>query len=462
MQSIIGSNAALRYLKAYQAHVDYWREINPAYQVAYIDKPEHVPYIREYAAALPDTMIVARIWHPLDGGFHLAPTGAGDTRHYVSSPAEYLGAYGDLGKMSNIILHVMNEPNANGTPDEMLRLVEWMITYIPLAASMGCKSVLFNWADRNPQIINGMMDSQFDDVLKMMAVHPELFYMGLHFYGPDEITSTLDSYVKRCEDLKIDPPTVIGTEFGIDSVNGSSTRGYRTWPNYKDIYGGWLVTQVKPPVNPDNPTLDKYIKSGVVGGLCIFGEAHAGFTDFDFETDTGVKATLKKAALAGELAAPTPAPTLPPSTPPSTPPPVTIPPFIPGMTYQITTPADYVNVRNNPSTLAVKVGEIPNKSIIIVNEESLVAGEYWRKVQFGNVIGWLSMQGGAVKFSPYIPNNPSMVNMPIDLVKDIASSLKNDADEARRLSVQLAALSDMLTADYTLVKAILDKIGIGA
>lgn len=333
-QSIIGSNAAIRYLKNYQAHVDYWHEVNPAFQVAFVDKPEHITYIREYAAALSQSMIVARIWHPLDGGFHLAPTGVGDTRHYVSSPSEYLNAYGDLGKMSNIILNVMNEPNANGTPDEMLRLVTWFIDYIPLAAAKGCKSVLFNWADQNPKIINGMMDSQFDNVLRLMAAHPNLFYMGMHFYGPDEITSHLESYVKRCEFLGIKPPKVIGTEFGIDSTGGTQ-RGYKTWANYKDIYGGWLVTQVK----PETATLSKHIASGVLAGLTIFGEAHSGFTDFDIEDDTSVKATLKKSVLAGEISVPTitpnpiptPVPTPPPPpvvTPPaSTPPPLPNPPY---------------------------------------------------------------------------------------------------------------------------------------
>lgn len=335
IQSIIGSNAALRYLKAYDAHISYWHEVNPAYQVAYIDDPLHIPYIREYAAALPRSMIIARIYHKLDGGFHLAPTGAGDTRHYVSSPTEYLGAYGDLGKMSNIILNVMNEPNANGSPDEMLRLVEWFIGYIPLAASIGCKSVLFNWADRNPQIINGMMDSQFDDVLKMMAVHPELFYMGMHFYGPDELTSHLESYVKRCEFLKIKPPKVIGTEFGLDSTGGTE-RGYKSRANYKDIYAQWQEIQVKPSTNPDNKTLYDYVKSGVLGGVCTFQEGNSGgFDDFDFENDSAYKTEIKRAALAGEINVPSA--TIP------TPPPVITPP--PPNPDPIVSPAPFVEVR---------------------------------------------------------------------------------------------------------------------
>lgn len=447
-KSIIGSNAALRYLKAYDTHVSFWSGVNPAYQLAYVDKSEHVPYIREYAASFahtnPGTMIVARIYHKLDGGFHLAPTGRNadgtlDTRHYVSSPSEYLSAYGDLGMMDNIILNVMNEPNANGSPDEMMRLITWFIDFIPLAASLKCKSVLFNWADKNPRIINGMLDGQFDNVLRLMAAHPTIFYMGMHFYGPDAIHETIDSYVKRCEYLKIKPPIVLGTEFGIDSTGGTQ-RGYRSWPNYKDIYGQWMGVQIKPPINPDFPTLSHHIKSGVLGGLMIFQEGNSGGQDdFDFENDKGVKDEIKRMALAGEISVPelTPPPPAPPPVPP--PPPYTIPPITSGMAYVITAPLAYVNLRIEASVSAPKLGEVPNKSVVIVSEESLVNGEYWRKLNYNGLVGWVSMQGGTVKLSPYVPDAPSIVTIPIDLLKDIRNSLKHDLD---------------------LVDAILNKIGV--
>lgn len=329
-QSIIGSNAAIRYLKAYDAHVAYWREVNPAYQLAYIDKPDHTVYIEQYAQSLPNSMIVARIYHPLDGGFHLKPTGAGDTRHYVSSPVEYLSAYGWLGRKRNIILNVMNEPNANGSPDEMLRLVAWMLDYIPMAAASETKSVLFNWADRNPKIINDMMDSTYDSVLKLMAVHPDLFYMGMHFYGPDEIVSHLDSYVARCKILGIKPPRVIGTEFGIDSTGGTE-RGYKSRPNYINIYASWQETVIK-------GSLSGHIKSGVLVGLDVFQEGNSGgFDDFDFENDTGYKSEIKRAALAGEINVPNLAPS-PIPTPAPTPEP---PPVVPD---PIVSPAPYIEI----------------------------------------------------------------------------------------------------------------------
>lgn len=446
-QSIIGSNAALRYLDAYDAHVNYWREVNPAYQLAFVDNPEHTIYIEQYAHALPNSMIVARIYHPLDGGFHLAPTGPNDTRHYVSSPTEYLSAYGWLGRKKNIILHVMNEPSGFETTDNLMRLVAWMVDYISMAAASETKSVLFNWADRNPKIIDGMMDGMFDNALRLMTAHPELFYMGMHFYGPDEIISHLESYVTRCKFLGIKPPRVIGTEFGLDSTGGTE-RGYKSRPNYKDIYAQWQETVVKGSLKP-------YIDSGVLVGLCVFQEGNSGgFEDFDFENDTAYKAEIKRAAQAGEINVPQLIPTPPIVTPPYIP-----PPFTSGHRYLITTPADFVNVRNSPSTMGIKVGEVPNQSVVTVFEEQLVSGDYWRKVQFGNINGWLSMQGGNVKFAPYIPVDPSTVTIPIDLLKDIQSSLKNDADETRRQSLALAVLSDTINKDYLLVKAILDKIG---
>lgn len=87
------------------------------------------------------------------------------------------------------------------------------------------------------------------------------------------------------------------------------------------------------------------------------------------------------------------------------PPPSYIPdPFTPGMKYIITTPAAFVNVRQTASTSSSKFGEIPNKSIVTVYEESLVGSEYWRHMNWGTVTGWVSMQQGTVKLSPYIPD----------------------------------------------------------
>ncbi len=293
-QSILGANAAIRYLKAYQAHVDYWKQLNPAFQLAYIDNPEHTVYIEQYSQALPNSMIVARIYHPLDGGFHLAPTGTGDTRHYVSSPTEYLSAYGWLGRKKNIILNVMNEPSGFESDANLTRLVQWMLEFIPMAAQSETKCVLFNWAARNPAVAAGLWDGRYNDVLKLMAQYPDLFYMGLHIYGPNNLTGVLDAYVKQCSLLHINPPKVIASEFGIDSIGGTQ-RGYKTWPEYKDTYAQWQETQIKGILAP-------FIRSGVLVGLTTFQEGDSGgWADFDTENDSAYKAEIKRAIFAGEL-----------------------------------------------------------------------------------------------------------------------------------------------------------------
>lgn len=294
MTSIIGSNVALRYLKAYDAHVNYWQAVNPAYQLAFVDKADHAPYIQEYAAALNNSMIVARIHHDIDGGFHTKPSGPNDTRYYVSAPAEYHEAYGWLGRIDNVILNVMNEPAGDSDNDTINRLVHWMVGYIGVAAREKTKSVLFNWGDRNPRIIDGLMDGRFDIVLQLMAAHPELFYFGMHLYGPDEITSHLESYVKRCEKLGITPLRVIVTEFGFDKTDGKQN-GYVSRGYSGGMYAAWQISQVQHELAP-------YIKSGLLVGLNVFQEGNSGgWEAFDIENDQGYKKELKRAALAGEL-----------------------------------------------------------------------------------------------------------------------------------------------------------------
>lgn len=116
-----------------------------------------------------------------------------------------------------------------------------------------------------------------------------------------------------------------------------------------------------------------------------------------------------------------------------------------GARYQITTPADYVVMHLTPSLSGVGVGQLPSKSIITALDESLVGSEYWRKVTFGALSGWISLQNGAVQFAPYLGEAPSTVTIPIDLLKDIQSSLVN--------------LQAKIAADLVMVNAILDKVG---
>lgn len=152
-------------------------------------------------------------------------------------------------------------------------------------------------------------------------------------------------------------------------------------------------------------------------------------------------------------------------TPPVPPPPVVIdptpvykpPPFVTGSRYMIATPGAYVNVRSDASTSAADIGDVPNSSVVTILGEKAVDGDYWRRIQFGTIVGWVAMQKGAVQFAPYLSDS-STVNVPIDLLQHISLVLQQGAANLRSLSLQTASVSDDLQKDYSVLKAILDKI----
>ena len=406
-QSIIGPNAALRYLKAYHAHVDYWHEVNPAYLLAYVDKAEHIPYIQDYAASFSNSMVVARIHHDIDGGFHTKPTGPNDNRHYVSSPEEYHNAYGFLGRIPNVILNIMNEPDGYADDATIDRLIAWMLDYIPLAVASKTKSVLFNWGDRQPRIFGGMMDARFGGILKLAAIYPELFYIGMHTYGPDDITEHLESYVQLCKSLNIKPLRVIATEFGFDKTNGNAS-GYRSRGYSGGAYAAWQISQVQHDLSP-------YIKSGVLVGLNVFQEGNSGGWDsFDIENDKAYKDEIKRASLAGELE---PLPTKPP--PPLNKPEYMPAPFSVGHKYILQSEGGArTNVRRSPQVAADNViTAIDDKTVVTLYEETIVGVDYWRRLSTDTIAdGWISLRGGAVAFTPYLgevtPPPPVVVTPP--------------------------------------------------
>lgn len=356
MQSIIGPNGALRYLKAYNAHVDYWHEVNPAYLLAYVDKKEHTAYIQDYAAAFPDSMVVARIHHELDGGFHLKPSGTNDNRQYVASPEDYIKDFGFLGRISNVILNVFNEPDGFADDATIDRLVSWMLEYIPLAVSTKTKSLLFNWGDRQPRIFGGMMDARYGGILKLAALYPELFYMGMHLYGPDDITQHLESYVKLCETLEIKPLRVIASEFGFDKTNGAAS-GYKSRGVGGGEYAAWQISQVQHDLSP-------YIKSGVLVGLNVFQEGNSGgWAAFDYENDDAYKKELKRAAQAGELD-------------------MLARDIQFGKSYRLNAPGKIITAYVAPSIGDRRLGTIPDNAIVEVVDRLMVDGETWLKVKY--------------------------------------------------------------------------------
>lgn len=293
MTSVLGFNSQIRYLKDYADFVAYNQRIAPAYNLAYVDNAAHLPYAKTYADSQSGKTVV-RLWHSLDGAFFQKPTGVGDNRYYIAAPQDYLDQYGEYGT-GKMILSILNEPNGYADISDTVRRITWLSELLTMAARRKLQLCIYNWGDKHPKLVNGEWDSADDDILRIMAEYPDLFYMGLHLYGDDEITSHLEGYVRRCKSLNISPNRVIVSEFGIDSTGGAEN-GYksRNWTGKQ--YADWQLAQIKGSLKP-------YIDSGVLVGLCTFCAGNSGgWQAFDIEQDTEYRATIEAAAKTGELA----------------------------------------------------------------------------------------------------------------------------------------------------------------
>jgi len=353
-KSLIGPNAAIRYLKDYHGHVNYWQGVNPAYALAYVDKREHAPYIQEYAAEFPNSMVVARIHHPLDGGFHLP---AENGEHYVATPQNYHNDLGWLGRTNNIILNVFNEPDGKADSPTIERLVDWFTEYIPIAAQNKTKSVLFNWGKMQPRIIGGRMDARFAEPLKIASLYPDLFWLGLHFYGPESVTEILQGYIALCAQIGIKPLRVIGTEWGNDDhLHGSEA-------------AAWEIGQIKRELAP-------FIESGVVVGFNRFQDGNSGgWEGYATEDDKPYKDEIRRAAKAGEIAAPdkritwtVPVVTAPQPAPIPVVPPAPSAPAVTAPTAQIT------QLESWRDELAAEIAKLTNRKAAVESLISLAKG----------------------------------------------------------------------------------------
>lgn len=407
MSSIIGYNAHIRYMQNYEQFVATSQRIAPAYNLAYVDSAPHLSYAKLFADSQAGQTVI-RLWHSLDGAFFQKPTAPGDTRYYIVSPQDYLDAYGAYatGKM---ILNVLNEPNGFAETSDTMRRVTWMSELLTIAARRKLQLVVYNWGDRHPEMIGDQWSGADDDILKIMANYPDLFYMGMHLYGPDDIADHLAGYVKRCETLKIVPNRVIVTEYGLDSTGGAEN-GYKSRKWTGKQYADWQIGQVKGALKP-------FIDSGVLVGLCTYCVGNSGgWANFDVETDSEYFTTIEAAVKAGELAPLTTKP-VDITKPEYTPAPVEV-----GKRYAMRSPAGYRRILHRAPMLGSEsVASIPDGSIVMVLEEKAVKADWWRKVSYTDkgvtLQGWISMDGGLVKFqslttefTPVTP--PPAINTP--------------------------------------------------
>lgn len=300
-QSRLTLNINCSYVRDWNRTLDFLRRLDPIAVVAVIDNMSNKNRILEIQQALPYAKIIARcvivvrddgVQKELDGSMHLAPQGKDDHNHYIVSPVNFLGKWGELGQ-GGLSLSYMNEPMiAKAQPADITRQVTHMLETIDLATQRNISLVCGNWG------IGHKLDERFDDVIEMVGKHRELHSLGVHGYAPVDIIDCVDVIIARCKARNFAQARIHLTEFGWDTTGPDDPlNGYKSRPSVNTgvKYGNWEVDKV---VNVYKP----YFERGDIDSIATFGWGYAAsFPNDDVETDPDWQATILTAANKGLL-----------------------------------------------------------------------------------------------------------------------------------------------------------------
>lgn len=393
-QSLFGSNVDLPYVRDYGRFLEYHRQLDPAAMTLIVDKPEQTEKLKAAAHDLPDATVIARVWHPDDGGFFLPPSGPGDTRPEISGAEAYVETFADLGQ-GNMILSLLNEPSAFTSLDAQVKLVNWCVRGMQHAATLPKppRLCLPNWADRNPFVKGGQWapapafagapEDLYDPLLMEAVRHPERVSIGLHMYGPDAYIDNLAGLVGRCNILGIKCPTCYISEFGLDTeYPGDVLNGYkgRGWGG--DRYASWHAEQLGAVLRP-------YVEAGILKGVTTFGYGHTErWQAYDTETDRPFQITMISLKSEGKLSVP-----------------VTV------LAQSVSRPIDsgpgrkvicrkFRNIRSGPSTRYHDDGDLVEGAVCTVYDQrptpekladNSIVNWWWMESDSGN--GWIQSTG---------------------------------------------------------------------
>jgi hypothetical protein len=322
-----GFNVHLRYVQDIGKLHERMRFFKPSVCVVMADdnpppKEDQTVYIQEFAARYPQTLIVARVKHDHDAGYHMPPPNDPQKREYIASPIDFLNKWGHLGR-NNMTLYALNEPLASEqtTDADVQKLIKWCTEVIELAVQRGISVTIGNFGMGQPALNKQLneWDSRFDPLLILLSKYRDHVFAGLHEYGPEEPFhwGRILFMLARCKKLGIQPPRVVVSEFGVDATtdkrNGYKARG---WSG--DFYVRQMVDVYK---NVYMPLVDQ----GIVKGTCLFSYGNSGgWGSFDVEGDQSFFDTLTNVIGSGSLKPTRP---IPPITVPDPPPdPVIVPP----------------------------------------------------------------------------------------------------------------------------------------
>lgn len=293
-RSFLSAGVALNHVGDYGKLIDIHRAANPTTILGMVDNRKDAGLIAQLRDDLPSTtQVIARVYHPEEGGYAQTPQGKDDHRPMIATPEAVLQDQVLLGKRG-MLLHVMNEPSAFLNDEQVEKTVDWLVKFIRLAAPENCACVLGNLADQHPRLVNGLWDPLWWPFLKEIALHPALMRLGLHFYGPDNITRIIGSLIETCRELEINSPEIIGTEFGLDSTGqGDKANGYHSRGMSGETFLDWEADAIHDPLRP-------YIQGGVLLGLNTF-QWNLLWGAFSIAQDTGYQNTYKTRAQNGDF-----------------------------------------------------------------------------------------------------------------------------------------------------------------
>lgn len=337
-----GFNIHLRYVKDIGKLHERMRTFKPSVCVVMVDdnpppKEDQTVYIQEFAARYPQTLIVARVKHDHDAGYHLPPSHNPDNREYVASPTDFLNKWGHLGR-NNMTLYALNEPHASEktTDADVQKLIKWCTDVVEQAVQRGVSVTIGNFGMGQPALNAALneWDSRFDPLLILLSKYRDSVFLGAHEYGPEEPFQwgRLLFMMARCRKLGIQPPRMVITEFGVDATT-DKRNGYKAREWSGDFYMRQMVDVYKHVYMP-------LVDQGVVKGTCLFSYGNSGgWQSFDVEDDKAFFDTLETVIGSGSLKPTRP---IPPITTPDTPPPPPTPAPIP--TPPDTTRADLLRM----------------------------------------------------------------------------------------------------------------------
>lgn len=213
-----------------------------------------------------------------------------------------------------------------------------------------------------------------------------------------------------CDALFLLPPKVIVTEALIDRMNDvvrePNLNGYKTYlsrwavqfPEYSlgELYSefliwAWETVYAKAPVPVEAVTTFCYGNTGNWGNYNVADDAAylKGMEEYRYA---------------------------PPDAPP-TPPDLSNP-----KEMQINLPGAFVNLRSDPSVLSEVLLTVPNKATVTYFPNSLKTG--WVALRYDNILGWVSLQNGAVTFKGIEVPNAETVTIEKEMIKKIIEALQ--------------------------------------